>query len=454
MIDRIIDLIRAKVNKMLGKSRIENILRDSVAISSAMGDAIALWSAMYRDDAPWLNASVRSLNLPALIASEIAMLTTIEAKSEVTGSLRADYINEQYARVMDSLRRACEFAAYGGALIFKPYVEGDKILCDYVRAENFFPLSEDLQSAVFVEQTKLNSATYTRFETHRLQGGVLTVTNTAFRGEGFAPVSLENVPKWAQLAPEVTIANVKRPLYAYFRVPSANSIEPSSPLGVSVYARAVDLIRAADEQYSRLLWEYEGGELAVDVDMTAFDSSDKLPRLNRRLFRRVPLAGGVDRGDFYSVFSPTLRDASLISGLNEILRKIEDACGLSHGTFSDARSEAKTATEVKVQKQRSYATIADMQKSLQTALREVVEIMDICATLYSLAPSGEYEQSFSWDDSLIVDIESEQAIWLSEVQAGIISKEKYLMMRYGLTEEQAKELLPSASASSGLFEGE
>lgn len=45
----------------------------------------------------------------------------------------------------------------------------------------------------------------------------------------------------------------------------ANTIEKDSPLGVSVYSRAVKNIMEADFQWDRFLWEFEGGELAVDA---------------------------------------------------------------------------------------------------------------------------------------------------------------------------------------------
>ena len=42
-----------------------------------------------------------------------------------------------------------------------------------------------------------------------------------------------------------------------------------SPLGISIFSPATKLIRKADEQFSRLDWEYKGGQLAIDVDPTA-----------------------------------------------------------------------------------------------------------------------------------------------------------------------------------------
>ena len=58
----------------------------------------------------------------------------------------------------------------------------------------------------------------------------------------------------------------------------------------------------ADDQYQRLLWEFEGGELAIDADITVLEASGELPRGKKRLFRN--LGKYLDDG-FYNVFSPT-----------------------------------------------------------------------------------------------------------------------------------------------------
>lgn len=68
--------------------------------------------------------------------------------------------------------------------------------------------------------------------------------------------------------------------------------------------------------------------------------------------------------------------------------------------------------------------------------------MDVLTTLYHLAPLGKYETSHEWDDSILVDAKSEQSIMMQEVNSGIIKKIFYLMKRYGVTEEQAMEMIP------------
>ncbi|MNV39087.1 hypothetical protein D3C71_1306550 [compost metagenome] len=222
-----------------------------------------------------------------------------------------------------------------------------------------------------------------------------------------------------------------------------------------MYSRAVDLIKEADIQYSRILWEFEGSELAIDADVTVLQRSNVnsklgLPKLKERLFRAV---GSVKEGTFYNVYNPTIRDVSLFNGLNKILQRIEFNCGLAYGTISEVTDDDKTATEIKTSKQRSYGTVTDLQKAVQKALDNLIYAMDVLATLYSLAPNGAYETSFEWDDSIIVDTETETTIRSGEVLKGLRSKKSYLMWRYGLTKKQAEEELKEIQAEQGSDKG-
>lgn len=335
---------------------------------------------------------------------------------------------------------------------------------DYIQADRFFPLSFDANGkvieAAFI-QTKVDKAkekVFVRLEYHKLEKRTVTVQNFAFESTDMSlansnniksasnlgrQIPLTEVPEWANLQPTTVIEGVDKLLFAYFRMPEANTIDPYSPLGVSGYSRVIQLIKDADMQYSRLLWEYEAGEMAIDVDRDAlkFVTDPKgegytvLPEKQQRLFRKVDL----NTEDTYEVFAPQLRDVSLVHGLNTIFMRIEDSIGLSRGTLSDVNTqEAKTATELKILKQRSFATNADIQMALQDALTDVVYVMDVYCTLYNVTPAGEYEVSFEWDDSILVDSESELSKRITLMQNGLASKLETRMWYFGETENQAR----------------
>jgi A118 family predicted phage portal protein len=454
MFQKILQWIREVINKMLGQSSVKSALNIDVAISPDMAAALQAWSLMYANQAPWLNNDVHSLNLPAAIAGEIARAVTIEMQVTIEGSPRADYLALQFNRVMDKLRQQVEYGCAKGGLMLKPFVNGQQIDVDFVQADQFYPVAFDangnITACVFADQRIIGRDFYTRLEYHRMTPEGCEVKNMAYKSSAKDmlgnQVPLAAVDAWAGLEELAVIQNIDRPLFAYFRFPQANNIDPTSPLGVSCFARSATaangkcLIQQADEQWSNLLWEFEGGQMALYADVTAFrkktDGTPVLPL--KRLYRA--LNGSNDIGDEqkFQEWAPNLRDVNILNGLDAILRRIEFTCGLSYGTLSNPQSVDKTATELKISQQRYYATITDTQKALQNALEQLLYAMDIWASLNKLAPKGAYSAVYDFDDSVIVDKDAQFKQDMQLVNGNIMSKVEFRMRNFGEDEATAK----------------
>lgn len=453
MFERIKNLIGGIKNK-LRYAGITDVAKDRAAISTNMEASVDLWMKMYRGESPWISANQNhTLNLPCVIASEIARQVTLEAQINITGENdRAAYIDKTFEAVRSELRRYVEYGCAGGGMMFKPYINDDAIEIDIVQADMFYPIAYnskgEIISAAFVEKKTIEKDTYSRIEKHIKTKTGYIITNEVYKSTTGSdigtPTDLKAVPEWAGLEPMVKIEPLETPLFAYFRIPQGNTVEPTSPLGVSVYARAINLIREADEQYRRYLWEFEGGELAIDVSEDAFDTDRKgkpiIPVGKERLWRpnKFHYDDTASNTDLFKTFSPELRDESLQRGLNTILQRVEDNCGLARGTLSQQDEEAKTATEIKVLKQRSYCTVTDIQKSLESAIGVLIKAIDALSTLYSLAPEGKYDVACVWDDSIIVDAETERVRDMQEVTQGLMLPYEYRMKWYGEDEETAR----------------
>lgn len=470
----LIQFLKGVFRKMVSPKTVAEVLHISPVVSAEMKEHIELWEAMYGDRAPWLNENVHSLGLAPLIASEKARMATLEMEVKITGEgERAKYIEKQFKKVTSSIRKNLEYGIALGGIVVKPYVvkapdNKYKIEFNYTKATNFYPLGFSAEGevidAAFVDRVITKEFVYSKVEHHKLVGTTLTVENLAFKKENSVQsytndntelgytISLSEVPEWAELEPKVELKNVDRLLFAYFKMPNANNIDLDSPLGVSGFSRAVDLIKDADEQYGNLLWEFEGGQLAVDVDRTAFNiykdakgnETYTLPKLQQRLFRRTLDLGN---DEAYNVFSPALRDVSILNGLNSILVQIENVCDMSRGSLANIQyTEARTATEIKILKQKSYAANCDIQKELEKVLNDCLEIMDIYCDLYDIVPKGKYEVAYSWDDSIIIDKDAERQIDLIDVEKGLMSKVEYRVKWYGETISQAEEALKKVEA--------
>lgn len=479
MFSKIMAMIRQVIRKMLPLKTIEQVEKIETPLSVDMINALDEWYKAYCNQASWVNDdTVKSMNLPAMIASEIARQVTLEMQWNITGKTpekgpddeeapeaidnpRSEYLRAEFEKLMAELRKKLEQGCAAGGMAVRPYpnTEDGHIYFGWTMDWSLYPVAfdenGDLKDVIFRDVYQDGEITYTRLERHTVvwdeqtkETGVKVtqrVFKSKFKEQIGQEVPLSAVDQWKNLQPEATLHGTDGQMFGWFKVAAANNVDVDSPMGISVFHKALKVIKQADMQYSRLLWEFEGSELAIDVDPLALrpqkpdahsgygEVKYELPKLNDRLFRGVNLDE-----DHYSVFSPTIRDSALLNGLNRLLMMIEDLSGLSRGTLSDAPLEARTATELRILRQRTYATIADNQAALERCLRDVVRAMDKYATIYGLAPEGEYEVSFEWDDSILTDRAQEMSERLELMSQGIISKAEMRQWYTGETEPQAK----------------
>lgn len=405
-----------------------------------------VWLDCYHGEPFWLRTveEPQSLNLCAAIPSELARLTTIELETKVTD----EELDKFYQKEIKKIRNHVEFGLALGGIIFKPYVTSKDIHLDVVTPDMYvilgFTTFGDINHIVFLDRIRKYEMDryvyYTRLEEHIIDKKY-TVINTAYKSKQETmlgdKVPLNSVEEWSGIK-DKDILDSEKPLFSYFKNPQANNLDTRSQEGISCFARALSLIQDADEQYQRILWEYKGSELAIDADVTVVKKNGELPAGKERLFRNL----GLDQKDgFYQVFSPDIRDSSLFNGLNQILRQIEFTCGLAYGTLSEIKETAKTATEIKMSKQRSYATVVDIQNELENCLRDLVDIFAYWCKKLNIQVSDKYEVEFDFDDSLIVDSENERNIRLQEVAAGILTAEEYHRVVYGV--EDTTGIIPN-----------
>lgn len=458
---------------MLPYKSIEAVESVDTPLSTEMANALDEWYKLYTNQASWLGESVKSLNLPAFISSELARQVILEMKWSITGKSkdgstkdedgnavmnpRAEYLKAEFEKLIPMLRHKLEQGCAAGGMTIKPYPKGDHLYFDWTMDWSLYPVAFDddgnMSDVIFRDMIIEGKTIYNRLERHTVEGENVKITQRAFKSTVKdsigVPISLTEVAQWAQLEPEATVKSTGGQMFGWFKVAAANNVDVDSPMGASCFAKARDTIEQADRQYSRLLWEFEGSELAIDVDPTALRPNKtesggwKMPELNKRLFRAVDVEQRDH--DLYQVYSPAIRDANLINGLNQLYMRIEDQCGLARGTIADPNMDVRTATELTIVRQRSYATVSDNQTALEMCLKDVVRAMDVYATMYHLAPEGEYDVSFTWGDSIIVDTAQEMNDRLLLLNNGIMSKAEFRQWYFGETLDQAQKAIDAVT---------
>lgn len=243
-------------------------------LSNEMIDALDLWYKMYTDSPPWLSSGkVKSLNLPSLICSEIARQVLLEVKWNISGkadengnaqdSPRAEYLKAEFGKLMQSLRPKLEQACAAGGMTIKPYPKDGHIYFDCATAWSLYPIAFDddgnLKDVIFRDSYQDGKTTYTRLERHTVTDKGISITQRAFRSNNRKSIGVEipltDVPQWAEAEPEALLTDTEGQMFGWFKTANANNVDIDAPMGVAVFNKAVNIIREADMQYSRILWE-------------------------------------------------------------------------------------------------------------------------------------------------------------------------------------------------------
>ncbi len=430
------------------------------AASWKMRDNINLWWNMYTNHPPWESECLRPLDIPRSIGMELARHALAEFSVAVSGSARAEYINEQMQLAAAKLVIYLELGLCLGGVALKPYSDNGRILVDAFTTK-FTPTRFDgagkAAGGVFesnpVRQGKdwFVKLEYHDYQTSEDGGSVYVVENKAFKSGADGgigdQVPLASVREWADLEPRKEIEFLDGPLFAYFKPPSGNHIDMSSPLGVSVYSGAtVSLIWQADEQWRQLIREYKTGKRRMMIDRSVMDSSQADDEIYEY--------GTFSDSNFFQFINPEIRDEPLYNGFQHILQRIEFNVGLAFGSISDPQSVEKTATEIISAKQRQFVTEKSIQKALQDSLDGLVYAMSALCDLAKLAPAGTYKVDYHWGDGVLDDPESKRqdmAMGLSLLNASIIGPVEYRMRYFGEDEETARKMLPDME---GMTNGE
>ncbi len=430
--------------------------------SDAMTQYIRECGRIYEGHPDWVDPDnqIRTFNFAKTACAELARLTMLDTKITIDGSARATWLQEQIDKVY---KRLCGWVEYGcayGTIILKP--NGKSI--DAVTPDRFIVTdceSGEITGIVFVDKSydARNKKYYTRLEYHRFENELYRISNRCYISDSASDnygdaVAIERTP-WAGMLEDATIENVTEPLYGVLRMPAANNIDMSSPLGLPIFAGAINELRDYDVANSRMQSEiYDSRRMVLidsDIMFTGIDNNRAASRVGGDVIREraglpdyVKIMQGTGQGEVYHEINPTLNTEMRLVGLRATLTQLGYKLGFSNGYFvSDERPGIQTATGVEADQQRTIQTVKNMRDAVESCLDGLLSALNTFADLYGYAPVGVYNVVYDFAD-ITYNHEEDRARWAAFANSEKIPFWYYLTQFEGLAEDEAKALTEEA----------
>lgn len=241
----------------------------------------------------------------------------------------------------------------------------------------------------------------------------------------------------------------------------ANNKEKKSPLGISVYANAIDVLKMVDLALDGIKASMEIGRPRIAVSsegITTVIGKDGKPSQipvfdsNDLAFYKLP--EGFDSKKIVEDMTTTYRAGDFETSLEKALSLFSMLIGLGPNTFRWENGQIKTATEVVSVNSKMFRTMRKHQGIIRSC------IITICkAILEDNKKDSDLKIKVEFDDSIITDKETERTRWQQLYRDGVIPKWLYLVEYEGYSEEEAKTLVEEAQNGTGdnsikdLFDG-
>lgn len=355
-----------------------------------------------------------------------------------------------------------EFAFALGTVAFIPRVVGMQVVdgsaisgsaqgiaIDYVTVEHIWPLSWHngvITECAFDSSVTSNGEDYCYLQIHRKENGVYQIENRVYHYDNDnigAEVELSEVSGFENV-PAVVYTGSDRRQFVIDRPNIANNFDYSVPLGVSVYANAIDNLKGVDVAYDSYVNEFLLGKKRIMVKPAAMEYLDGEPVFDASDVTYYVLPE--DLGNDGAVITPidmTLRTADHTTGIQTMLDLLSSKCGFGESHYRFDGGNLTTATQVISENSTLFRTVKKHEIILEQAIKELCRIiLHLGNTAMGAGLNEEAAVTIDFDDSIIEDKTSERSNDRQDLAAGIMNDWEYRAKWYHEDEETAKAMLP------------
>lgn len=327
-------------------------------------------------------------------------------------------------------------------------VQGGRIKLDYCTADKIIPLSWEngrVLECAFCSDRSVDKKKYTYVQIHHLaEDGTYDIDNVLYlnRAGALREVELTAVAGFEAIPPTIRTGD-SRPQFVINRLNIANNAEIGSPMGVSVYANAIDQLKGVDIAYDSYVNEFILGKKRIFLYPEFLTTMD-----GQSVFDPAETAYYIMQGEDLKGIKEvdmTLRTDEHNAGMQDMLNMLSAKCGFGENHYRFDRGSVQTATQIISENSTLFRTIQKHEILLEGMLIELCRILLRLGNAYQGRGLDEdVEISVDFDDSIIEDKASDRAQDRLDVAMGVMSLAEYRAKWYNEALETAAAALPTA----------
>lgn len=243
-----------------------------------------------------------------------------------------------------------------------------------------------------------------------------------------------------------------KPLFYIMKTNIANNIDLDSPMGLSIYANAIDTLKGCDIAYDCCLREVITGQRIVMMNKCLLTTDDSGRPIAPQDVKQTYMQffgddAQSDVSEFIKEFHPTLNTDALDKELQNQLNMLSSKVGLGSNYYRfDSSSGVVTATEYVGERNDFMRNAVKISKSIKIVLKDLVlGILFVGKNILGANVDDNAKIDITLSDGVVEDDTKEREQDRQDVGDGIMTKAEYRAKWYGETIEEAKAVIDSIS---------
>lgn len=243
-----------------------------------------------------------------------------------------------------------------------------------------------------------------------------------------------------------------KPLFYIMKTNIVNNIDLDSPMGLSIYANAIDTLKGCDVAYDCCLREVITGQRIVMMNKCLLTTDDSGRPIAPQDVKQTYMQffgddAQSDVSEFIKEFHPTLNTDALDKELQNQLNMLSSKVGLGSNYYRfDSSSGVVTATEYVGERNDFMRNAVKISKSIKIALKDLVlGILFVGKNILGANVDDNAKIDITLSDGVVEDDTKEREQDRQDVRDGIMTKAEYRAKWYGETIEEAKAVIDSIS---------